>query len=424
MTSRRIRSSPQPLDARFFAVPSKSVTHRALVVAALASGRSTILDPLEADDTIVTREGIRALGIPVESRPGRWVVEGRGSEIRGGAEVWLGGSGTSFRFLLAVAALGREPSRLEGAPRLAARPIGPLVGALVELGADVTVPSDGRGLPASAGGAPLRGGSVRLAGDESSQFASALLLIASKLPSGLDLTLAPGAVSLPYVRLTIEVLASFGACVESDPSGRFRVPPSAYGGKEYRVEGDHSAASYFLAAAAIRGGSVRVDALRPESAQPDARLGSILESLHCEVRRGADWIEARGTGRIPPFDVDLAGAPDLAPTLAAMALFAEGTCILRGVGHLRWKESDRLEVLARNLRSLGREARATDRTLEVGPSLPGGLHGTTIDTASDHRIAMAFAIAGSRLDGIRLDDDACVGKSNPGFWRDFEALER
>jgi 3-phosphoshikimate 1-carboxyvinyltransferase len=423
MQGRCIRSARSPLRARLRAVPSKSGTHRALVAAALASGTSVLRDPLDADDTVRTRDGIRSLGIPVAEQPSAWVVHGAGGTVPGGGSMRLGASGTSFRFLLALASLGRAPSRLEGSERLGERPILELAGAIASLGGEVSLPPGGAGLPAIAGGKPMLGGSVRLAGRESSQFASALLLIGSRLPRGLDLAIDPGAVSLPYVRLTARVLEEFGVPVEGDGVTRWRISPADYRGREHRIEGDHSSASYFLAAAALVGGVVRVEGLRPDSLQPDAAFGSMLRGIGCEVTAGDDWIEARGTGTIPGFELDLRASPDLAPTLAVLALFAEGPCRLTGIGHLRSKESDRLEVLAAGLARIGRQATADRDALAIGPPPAGGLHGGVVATASDHRIAMAFAVAGLRLPGIVIDDEDAVTKSHPGFWRDFSALE-
>jgi 3-phosphoshikimate 1-carboxyvinyltransferase len=224
------------------------------------------------------------------------------------------------------------------------------------------------------------------------------------------------------VDLTVDVMRRFGASAERLGSLHWRVSPQEYRGSEMRIEGDHSSSSYFLAAAAVVGGCVRVENLDPESRQPDARLGSFLEEIGCVVRRGRDWIEVAGAGRIPGFEADLSEAPDLAPTLAVIALFADGPCSIRGVPHLRLKESDRLAVLAENLTRLGRPARAGEDALEVGAPVQAPLRRATIATASDHRIAMAFAVAGLRTGGIAVDDARCVAKSNPGFWEDLERL--
>jgi 3-phosphoshikimate 1-carboxyvinyltransferase len=249
-----------------------------------------------------------------------------------------------------------------------------------------------------------------------------MLLIGSRLPGGLELDLSPPAVSLPYVEVTVRVLREFGVRVERPDELCWKVPECGYPGREYRVEGDHSSASYFLAAAAVLGGRVRAEGLDPDSAQADARLQRILPELGCEVRSGPGWIEVEGTGTIRPFDLDMSDAPDLVPTLAVLALFADGPSAMRGVGHLRIKESDRLETLAGNLRRLGREASTTEDELIVGEVTLPRPDEVTVETASDHRMAMAFAIAGLRLPGVTVDDADCVAKSNPGFWQDLYRL--
>ena len=264
---------------------------------------------------------------------------------------------------------------------------------------------------------------IQLGEGRSSQFASALMLVSSRLPGGLDLSLEPPAVSLPYVELTARVLGQFGVDVRHPQPLRWRVAEGSYAGRDYRVEGDHSAASYFLAAAALLGGRVRVRGLDPDSPQPDACLAPILDGLGCRVDRDGDAVEVRGSGRIPAFDLALGHAPDLVPTLAVLGLFADGESTLRGIAHLRHKESDRLELLARNLRALGREARAVGDRLAIGPPT-GTLRGGPVTTASDHRMAMAFAVAGLRLEGVVVDDGDCVAKSDPRFWDRFEALRR
>ena len=396
------------------------MTHRALITAALADGPSEIVGPLESDDTDITRQGLASLGFETRVEPGRWRVQGGGGDVPGGGSLTLGDSGTSARFLVALAAMGRDPSDLDGSRRLRGRPMAGLLDVLHRLGARVE-PGGAKGLPVRVGGSPLQGGPAGLPPGPTSQFASALLLIAPRLPGGIDLTLEPPAASGPYVELTAEVMGSFGIRVERPEPLRWRVPGAGYEGRVYEVEGDHSAASYFLAAAAITGGRVRMEGLDPASAQPDRRLGGILEQLGCRLSRGEDWIEVRGGRRFDGFDLDLNDAPDLVPTLAVMALFADGPTRLRGIAHLRVKESDRLETLAANLRALGRAARALDDRLEIDAA-EGSLHGARIETASDHRIAMAFALAGLRVAGIELDDPACVAKSNPAFWTQYREL--
>ena len=418
---RRVQAVRGAVAARIPAVPSKSATHRALVAAALARGESRILRPLVADDTRITAAGLRQLGVTIDdANRDVWIVRGAGPRLAGGGELSLGDSGTSLRFLLAAAALGSIPAQLDGSARLRERPVGELARALGDLGASVRCTAGGGGLPAFAGGRFPEGGAVRIAGSPSSQFASALLLIGAALPRGLDLRVDPPVVSRPYVELTVEVLAAFGPRVEQVEPNRWRVQRTEYPGVELEIEGDASSASYFLALPAIVGGRVRVDGLRPRSVQPDARLGAILASLGCTVRTGEAWVEVEGRGETPGFELEIGDAPDLVPTLAAIALFASGPTTLRGVSHLRVKESDRLELLARNLTALGRPARALQDRLEIGAPA-GALRGARIETRSDHRMAMAFAVAGLKLPGVEIDDADCVAKSNPDFW---ELLER
>jgi 3-phosphoshikimate 1-carboxyvinyltransferase len=422
MDARTISRARQPLDAEISAPPSKSVTHRALVAAALASGPSTLHRPLDADDTRVTLRGLERLGVRVREDAGCWLVHGCGGSLPGGGRLDLGESGSSARLLIAVAALGVEPATLDGAPRLRQRPMREIARALNEIGGEVRFASADADLPLSAGGRPPQGGVVSVASSQSSQFASALMLIGPRLTMGLDMTLEPPVVSLPYVKLTASVLGEFGVDVIPHGERRWVVPCQDYPGRDYTVEGDHSSSSYFLAAPCLVGGRVRVRALSTRSRQADARLGSILTGLGCEVRDFGDGIEVRGTGEVPAFDLDMADAPDLVPTVAVLGLFASGPCTIRGIAHLRWKESDRLEMLAANLRALGRPATAEADGLSIGPPT-GELRGTRLPTADDHRMAMAFALAGLRQSGISVENPACVAKSNPRFWEQFAELE-
>jgi 3-phosphoshikimate 1-carboxyvinyltransferase len=422
MDVRRVHKARAAIDAELVAPPSKSVTHRALVTAALAAGESLLCDPLDADDTRATRDGLAAMGVEIRSERRGWIVRGCAGKLPGGGSLSLGASGTSMRLLTAVASLGHAPSNIDGSARLRERPLDELVRALQRLGASVRSDPATGGLPLTAGGAPPRGGAVRLGGVQTSQFTSALLLIGPRLAAGLELAVEPSPVSQSYVELTVDVLSAFGVPVQRASELEWSVPPHDFRGREFRIEGDHSSASYLLAAAAVVGGRVRVRNLSPHSSQPDARLGAILEKLGCRVSRGDDWVEVQGSGRLSALDLDLAGAPDLVPTLAVLALFAEGRSVLRGIAHLRHKESDRLELAARNLRALGREAVAYEDRLVVEPSV-GPPTGGAIVCEADHRMAMAFAVAGLRIGGVEIRDPACVAKSHPGFWAHLATFE-
>jgi 3-phosphoshikimate 1-carboxyvinyltransferase len=422
MKPRAIRTRSAPVDADVRVPGSKSVTHRALIAAALAGGRSSVIGPLVADDTIATRDGLRALGFAVEDAGDRWRVEGLGGRVPGGGVLDLEQSGSSMRFLAAMAALGERPSVLDGHPRLRERPMGGLYAALRILGARVRPPGDGRSLPCALGGAPLSGGTVTVPGDRSSQFVSALLLIGARVAGGVTVEVPTGLVSAPYVAVTTDVLAAFGVPV--DRSGAtFRVGARAYPGREYAVEGDHSSASCLFAAALVAGGRLRVRGLRPDSAQPDARMIRLLQRLGADVVVDGDAVAVRAGGAVPAFEEDLGEAPDLTPAVAVLALVAAGPCRLTGIAHLQFKESDRLAVLAENLTALGRPTRVEGGALHVGPPSRRGPEGVRIRTAGDHRMAMAFAVAGLVVPGVEIDDPGCVAKSFPGFWDAFAHLE-
>ena len=418
-----IEPAKGPVDAEFLAIPSKSATHRALVAAALADGVSEIRRPLDAADTRRTLQGLRALGIEIVERDGVWLVHGRAGAIPGGATIDLGASGTSARFLAALSAVGERVSNLDGSSRLRERPMEELIKALVALGAAVDA-SEGSKLPLRAGGVPVRGGEVALSGARSSQFASALLLVAPAFRQGLSLEVAPPRVSFSYVRMTVEMLEAFGGSVSLEGEARFAVPPQRLRATTVSIEGDHSSASYLFGAAAILGGRVRIRGLREDSFQPDARFLRDLGTLGCRVDRDGDGICVSGSGRVPPFAWNLSGAPDLAPTAAVLALFADGPCVLSGLQHLTLKESDRLEVLRENLIRLGAGATVEAATLSITPPARRAARGGAIRVAADHRIAMAFALAGLVIPGVVIDDPEAVAKSYPRFWSDLSALAR
>lgn len=422
MAARCIKPAKGPVDADFQAVPSKSATHRALIAAALADGRSTIVGPLDAADTRRTRDGIEALGIPVEVAPrGAWTITGCAGRVPGGARLDCGASGTSARFLAAIAALGEAPSVVDGSERLRERPMDELVRALGELGAAVEA-GEGGSLPLRTGGRIPRGGPVSLSGARSSQFASALLLAAPAMAEGVRLTVEPPLASFSYVLMTVATLEAFGVEVEREGASTFRVVPQRVRSARVKVEGDHSSASYLFAAAAILGGEIRISGLSRASLQPDARFLKELEGLGCAVLDRNGVVTVRSSGRIPPFAWDLQDAPDLAPTACALALCAEGRSRLTGLDNLRHKESDRLAVLADNARRLGASVTIEGGSLALEPASGGPVQGARIDVAGDHRIAMAFAIAGLRGGNPEIPDAEVVAKSYPAFWRDFDVL--
>ena len=403
-----------PVDLALSAPPSKSLTHRALVAAALADGRSILYDPLLADDTRLTIDGLRRLGATIEVGDRVVGVEGSDGPLAAGdgAVLDCGNSGTTLRLLASVAALADAGATLTGSARMRERPIGPLGTALEALGATVRYPA-ADGFPPIEVAGPLRGGEVAIDGAVSSQFASSLLLAAPLMPGGLVLRPASPPVSRSYLDLTIGVMAAFGTNVERRGYERFAVASGGYTGTAYAVEGDWSSASYLFALAAALGGKVTVKNLDPASAQGDRRFVAALAAMGCAVSSGPDGVTVERAGPLRGVDCEMSSAPDTVQTLAAVAALAEGPTRITGVGHLRHKESDRLAVTADRLRALGAGATVEDGALTV---VPGPLHGGSIDPAGDHRTAMAFAVIGLAVGDVAIEDPGCVAKSWPGFW--------
>jgi 3-phosphoshikimate 1-carboxyvinyltransferase len=400
-----------------------------LIAAALAPGRSQLRHPLLSDDTRHLIAALDAVGIAARvlgaGDDAVVQVEGRGGVIPAKrAEVSVGNAGTAMRFLTALLALGRGDYIIDGDARMRQRPIEDLLVALRTLGATAdSVRGDGCP-PVKVGGGGLRGGTTRLRGGTSSQYLSAILLAAPPVPEGVRVEIEGPLVSRPYVHLTMDVMRRFGAEVQSAPDGPepnvFVVPP----GRPYRpcdleIEGDYSSASYFFAAAAVTGGRVRVDRLDPKSSQGDAQFLRLLERTGCRVETGDAWVSVEGPEALFGIEADCRGMPDIVPTLAVVALFARGPSRISGVPHLKVKESDRIAALVAEISRLGGAATPASDGLTIEPR---PLHGARIDTYSDHRLAMAFAVAGLRVPGVLIVDPGCVSKSYPDFWEHFDRL--
>ncbi len=401
--------------------PSKSLTNRALVAAAVAGG-GRVVHPLDCEDTRLLAAALAEMGWPVAWRGNVVTVGEREAPCRA-AHVFLGNSGTGARFLLALAATVTGETVVDGTPRLRERPMGPLLGALRELGADVQT-GDGA-LPVRIRGKRLDGGPLALNPGVSSQFVSALLLAAPGMRDGLDLQLEGPIPSRPYLELTRAVLEAFGGFVAVDAAGRrWRVRPGRLEPVSYTVEGDWSAAAFPLAAAAVAGGRVTVANVAPGSAQGDRCLTGILARAGCHVTSGASGVSVEGPATVA-FEADLSDAPDLFPALAVVAASVPAGSVLRGLGALRHKESDRLAVMVGNLGRLGAEVGTDGETMVVRKPLPrGGSRDVAVTAAADHRIAMAMAVAALGTGPLLLDDPGCVAKSYPEFWRDWGRLVR
>lgn len=417
-----------PLNATIRPPGSKSLTNRALICAALADGTTLLTGALASEDTRVMIDALKALGIAIEENAEEQQLRVKGCSGRVPAtsgDLYIANSGTSVRFLAALVALGRGKFRLHGTQRMHERPIQDLIDALTQLGVNVRSET-GNGCPPitiEARGIPKHKAHVR--GDISSQFLSGLLMVAPYAASGsgapvVQLEIDGELVSQPYVTMTLAVMEAFAAKVEAEKDlSAFRVHRRFYRAiDEYAIEPDASAASYFWAAAAIAGGRVRVDGLGRDSVQGDVGFCECLRSMGCEVRYGASGTTVEGRPLVG-IDVDMNGISDTVQTLAAVALFAKGPTTIRGVGHIRHKETDRIGALATELRKLGATVDERPDGLRV---VPGPLRPATIDTYHDHRMAMSLSLVGLKVPGVAINDPDCTAKTYPEFFDDLARL--
>jgi 3-phosphoshikimate 1-carboxyvinyltransferase len=414
-----------PVDATVRVPGSKSLTNRALAVAALADGPSVLAGALVAEDRTVMAEGLRRLGIPVIGEGSEVRVEGAGGRVPAAvAELDLRLSGTAIRFLTAICALGTGRYRLDGTARMRERPIADLLEALRALGADVRDEAGSGCPPVVVRGRGLPGGTARVAGGRSSQYLSALLMVAPAAREAVRLEVEGTLLSRPFVDMTVQLMAAFGVEVEREGYESFRVRPQRYVPRRYGVEADAMAAGYFWAAAAVTGGRIRTPGVGAGSAQGDRRLADVLAEMGCTTRWSDDGCEVRGPsdGALRGGVFDLNDMPDQAQTLAVCALFADGPVRIENVWNLRIKETDRLRALSRELTRLGARVDEEEDALTVHPLRAGDAVPAVIETYGDHRMAMAFAVAGLRLPGLALRDPGCVAKTYPGFFADWERL--
>lgn len=426
--------TPEPIRRPFSATVtppgSKSLTNRALVLAALAEGESTIRNVLFADDTAVMLEGLRQLGFAVEADPASRSVRirgGGGAVPAEGARLFCGNSGTTIRFLTALCTLGRGEYVLDGVERMRQRPIRQLVDLLRNLGGRVGYAGDDGTPPVRVQGSPrgLAGGMARFGSAASSQYLSAALQVAPLARREVLIDLERPQTSWPYVAMTMRLMDEFGAWCEltRDPKTgeptQINIPPGRYAAADYAVEPDASSASYFLAAAAINPGSrVTIAGLGRSSLQGDVRFAEVLARMGAFVKTGDRTIDVEGTGELSGVDVDLSDMPDVAQTLAVACLFADGESRLRGLHTLRVKETDRLAALQRELTRMGAAAEVEgDDALVVRP--PDLIRAASIETYDDHRMAMSFAVAATRINGLTILNPACVNKTYPDFFKDF-----
>ena len=406
---------------------SKSISNRTLLLAALAEGTTDVRALLDSDDTRVMLEALRRLGVAVSpgAREGDWRVTGAPAGFPAKeATLFLGNAGTAFRSLTAALALGDGNYVLEGVPRMHERPIGDLVDALRQAGARIDYRTK-EGFPplAIAPREHRAGATVRVRGEVSSQFLTALLIALGATGGGVRVEVIGELISRPYVEMTLALMERFGVRVERQGRGAFVVPAGA----RYRspgaidVEGDASSASYFLAAGLLGGGPLRVEGVGRASLQGDVRFTEVIEAMGGRVAFGDDWIEVSGRPPLVPLDADLNMIPDAAMTAAVLALFAKGPSRLRNIASWRVKETDRLAAMATELRKLGATVEEGADYLAITP--PADYLGrarssapVAIDTYDDHRMAMCFALAAFGPVPIRINDPGCVSKTFPAFF--------
>jgi len=417
-----------PLRATARVPGSKSLTNRALLIASLANANTRLVNALFSDDSRYFANALQTLGfdIQLDESKSEMTVAGRGGIIPASrAELFIGNAGTAARFLSAFLTLGRGEFILDGDSRMRERPIADLTSALTQLGADVASANGFPPLAIHASG--LTGGLARLAGDTSSQFLSALLMVAPYAKTPVEIHLTTDLNSKPYVDMTLAVMRDFGVDVARDGYRSFSVPLTRYELQDashvtrnlYRIESDASAASYFFAAPAICGGTVRVENISRQSKQGDLAFLDVLKPMGCGVTEGEDFIEVSGADSLSGVDVDMRDIPDTAQTLAVIAPFAFSPTRIRGIASARLKETDRVRATCNELTRLGVRVTEHEDGMTIHPCEK--LTPATIQTYNDHRMAMAFSLIGLRVEGVAIENPGCVSKTFPNF---FDVLEQ
>ncbi|MFD0683041.1 3-phosphoshikimate 1-carboxyvinyltransferase [Actinomadura fibrosa] len=400
-----------PVDATVPLPGSKSMTNRALILAALAEEPVRVTRPLRSRDTELMAGALRALGTGIEEDAGDWRV--RPGELRGPARVDVGLAGTVMRFLPPVAALASGEVAIDGDPRARERPMGPIIAALRALGADID--DGGRGaLPFAVRGAgTVPGGSVVIDASGSSQLVSGLLLAAPRFEKGVEVRHeGPPVPSAPHLAMTVRMLREAGATVETDEN-TWHVAPGPLRGGERAIEPDLSNAAQFLGAALVTGGRVTVPGWPSDTTQPGDALRGLLAAMGAGVDLGPDGLTVRGdAGGFAGLEADLHEVGELTPVLAALAALAGSPSRLTGIAHLRGHETDRLAALVAEINGLGGDARELADGLEIRPR---PLHGGVFHTYDDHRMVMAAAVLGLAVPGVEVENPATVGKTLPGF---------
>ena len=410
-----------PPNATITVPGSKSFTNRALLVASLADGNSTLAGALFSDDTHYMCNALRKLGIRIEenSEQATFHVTGNGGDIPAhGVNLYVGNSGTTTRSLISYVSLGHGKFVIDGdEPMRHSRPMSDLLDALMQLGISARSQFENGHLPIIVQADGLEGGKTRLDASKSSQFLTSLLLIAPYAKNGMEIEVV-GNLKTPYIDITLAIMESFGVKVINNNYQHFHIA----GGQQYQpcsyhIEPDASSASYFFAAAALTGGRVTVKHLSTSSAQGDVQFVRVLEQMGCQINVSDSGIEVKGPHLLKGIDVDMKDISDTALTLAAVAPFAGSKVAIRNIEHTRWQETDRIHAMVTELRKLGVPVVEHQDGFEISPS---PITPAAIDTYNDHRVAMAFSLIGLKVPGIRINNPDCVSKTFPNY---FEVLQ-
>ena len=424
MTQSSIEIIPisHPMNASVRVPGSKSLTNRALLVAALAQGQTRLSNALFSDDSRYFAESLVRLGFSIisDESSSSYLIQGLGGRIPAHqADLYVGNAGTAARFLTAMLSLGQGVFTVDGEPRMRQRPIGDLIQALNQLGVDVASPTGCLPIRMKAGG--LNGGKTSVSGEASSQFLSGMLMAAPYAKSAMEITVTGELNSKPYVDLTLGVMADFGVAVDRKGYEQFRILPGRYQAREtYSIESDASAASYFFAAPAILSGTVRVENISRASRQGDIAFLDILQRMGCQVETGSNYIDVTGPEKLNGVDVDMSDVSDTAQTLAVIAPFGTSPTTIHGIGFIRAKETDRIGAVSAELSRLGVKVEEHADGMTIFPAQ--AIHPAFIHTYNDHRMAMAFALIGLKVPGIQIENPTCVSKTFPNFFDVLETL--
>ncbi|MDZ8183825.1 MAG: 3-phosphoshikimate 1-carboxyvinyltransferase [Nostoc sp. ChiSLP02] len=416
----------RPIDATVEIPGSKSITNRALLVAALAQGDSILENALFSEDSNYFAKCLEQLGIPItlNSDQAQIQIAGKGGEIPAKqADLFVGLAGTAARFISALVALGNGEYRLDGVPRMRERPMGDLLKVLQSSGVTVNFQGNPDFMPYTIYGGQFSGGHFRLKANQTSQQLSALLMIAPYAQQDTIIEVEGTLVSQSYVKMTCKLMADFGVEVNQIAENQFQIQAGQpYQPRHYTIEPDASNASYFFAAAAVTGGRVRVKHLTKQSCQGDILWLNVLEQMGCQVRESDDYTEVTGPEQLQGIDIDMNDISDLVQTLGAIAPFATSPVTIRNVEHIRYKETDRIHAVVTELRRLGVQVEEFPDRLKIEP---GPITPAAIETYHDHRMAMAFAVTGLKVPGIVIKDPGCTAKTFPDYFtRFFKMLEQ